>query len=99
MPVLVPVDGKPIPDSKDISLYYAKRYPSLLPSEHAAEIESLVREMHGISFYSLTFTGRPQSQLKNKQVLEELLDKNISDEYRAKIEAKLPLYVNHSHSH
>jgi glutathione S-transferase len=50
---------RPVADSLDITFYLAEHYPSLMPSDHETDIKRLLRELHSINFFSLSFTGKP----------------------------------------
>jgi glutathione S-transferase len=91
VPVLAPLpDGKPLPDSLNITYAFAESYPAILPSEHGAEIKKLLEELHQISVYSLTFTGNPTSQLKAKEELQNRLkDESNSPRYCKAMEKKI----------
>ena len=83
-----------MPESVDITFHIAESYPSLIPASHEQEIKRLVRELHKISFFSLTFTGKPQTQQTGLQLLEGKLEGDISDRYRAAIKHKMKRYIN-----
>lgn len=91
VPVLMPEDKhlKPIPDSLDITFAVADRYPSLLPDENREETTRLIRDLHGINFFSLTFAGKPEMQQGNLAFLQGKLQEDISERYRAAIERKI----------
>ncbi|OQV10801.1 Glutathione S-transferase, domain-containing protein [Cladophialophora immunda] len=86
-PQLLP---KPMPESVDITRYFAEHYPRLLPDEHAEEIESLLDALHQINFYALTFGGLPHRGEVLQQCLRaKLAQPGISDRYRRALEYKL----------
>ncbi|KAH8658333.1 hypothetical protein BX600DRAFT_468996 [Xylariales sp. PMI_506] len=91
VPVLAPVNsGKPIPDSLAITKFIAQTYPTLIPPSHTDEITGLLRDLHAINFFSLTFTGKPQGVSKSKDILQKKLeDGSISDRYRKAIAVKI----------
>lgn len=89
VPVLEFPNGKTMPESVDITYEIAKSYPSLLPTEHEKEIKRLVGALHNINFFSLTFTGKPQSAQGNIAFLKQQLDKDISERYRKAIHHKI----------
>lgn len=90
VPVLAPVNSKnTIPDSVEITKYLARSYPTLLPASHGREIKQLLSELHGISFFSLTFAGKPQRHLASKAYLQDRLNDQISERYRATIKDKI----------
>ena len=89
----MPPEAKPIPDSVEITKYFAKFYPSLIPESHDSEIKELLAKLHGINFYSVTFAGRPQTQENAKRHLESLLSTDISERYREALKYKIQRYV------
>ena len=54
VPVLVD-QGKPISDSLDIAYHLERYIPGQFPKEHRTEIDPLLKELHQISYYSLTY--------------------------------------------
>lgn len=60
-----------------------------MPKEHAADIERLLRQLHEINYFSISFPGKPKSALDSIQTLRELLGEDISDAYRAAIHTKI----------
>ena len=85
MPVLAHLPLKPgdtIPDSLKITLYLAKYYPAMMPESHHDEISALLSDLHGINYYSLTFTGKPETIQGIQAALRKQLDQNITDRYR-----------------
>lgn len=96
VPVLVPDDAQqpPIPDSVDISYVFASRYPSLLPEGKEGEVGRLVRALHGINFFSLTFAGKPEMQQGNLAVLEARMgEEGTGERYREAIRGKIERYA------
>lgn len=79
----------PMAESRDISLYIAEWYPSLLPEEHRDAILDLLAENGAINFTVLTFgpaNKTPDMYLaKAKEILTQ---PDISDEYRQALEVK-----------
>jgi hypothetical protein len=65
-----------------------------MPSAHAEEIERLVRELHDINFFSLTFPGKPASPLDSLKTLQDRLSENISERYCVAIQVKIERYRN-----
>jgi glutathione S-transferase len=49
--------GTPIADSLEITWYIADRYPSLAPAEHKEDIDHLLRDLHALNYFSLSFEG------------------------------------------
>lgn len=91
--MLVPRDGdqaSPMADTLEITYRFADSYPDLLPAAHEEEIKSLLHEMHQISFFSLTFAGRPEGAQSDRYALEQSLKSDdVRGEYRALIEKKI----------
>lgn len=97
VPVLVPDDAQqsPIPDSVDISYVFASRHPSLLPEGKEGEIERLMRALHGINFFSLTFAGKPEMQQRNLSMLEAKMgEEGTGEKYREAIRRKIERYAD-----
>ena len=94
VPVLVPSSRDtgglgPIPDSVDITYFFASRYPSLVPKEHERDVKKLLADLHDINFFSLTFTGKPEMQQKNIASLQKTMEGDVSERYRNAIEHKI----------
>ena len=90
MPVLVNANtGDRLPESVDITLLMAKSYPNLLPTGHEQEIKRLLSELHTVNFFSLTFTGQHHVPRSWMQSLNQKLDGDISERYRAAIKQKM----------
>ena len=88
--MLAPVDSdKTLPDSLEITKRFAESYPSLMPAQHREKIISLLEELHGINFFSLTFTNKPGPTEERKAWLQKQLESDISDQYRKAIEGKI----------
>ena len=97
VPALVSIDGKTtIPDSMEITKFLSKVYPDLIPSSKREEILDMLRRLHTINFFSLTFAGKPESQKKSKTLLQQELNSDITQRYREAIEVKLKRYVHRS---
>jgi hypothetical protein len=92
--VLAAVDSDvTLPDSLEITKYMGGFYPSLFPDSHAEKIVDLLRELHGINFFSLTFTGSPEAVEGHKAALQKQLEDDISERYRKAIEYKIKRWV------
>lgn len=91
VPVLgLPAPAKPMPESLDITYYFAQRYPDLLPSAHEHEIKHLLSKLHDINFYSLTFTGKPQVPKGAVEKMQGMLkQEGISERYQKALEWKI----------
>ena len=94
--VQVPVLGNPavfsfpMTQTSEISAFITERHPSLQPEKHAAEIRKLVKEMHELNFFTLSFRGSPKLATGFADaVLKRLDDKTISDKYRQALEYKI----------
>ena len=60
-----------------------------MPEQHREEIVSLLEELHGINFFSLTFTNKPGPTEERKAWLQKQLESDISEQYRKAIEGKI----------
>lgn len=84
--------GTPIEDSLQITLFVAERYPNLIPESHKEEITSLLKELHGVNYFSLSYAefGGARVAAGLAAAIDKLLqDPNISDRYRKALEFKL----------
>ena len=97
VPVLASIDGKTtIPDSLNITQFLSKFYSGLIPSSKHEEIIDMLKRLHTINFFSLTFAGKPETQEKAKARLQERLNSDISQRYREAIGYKIRRCVNSS---
>ncbi|OCT52822.1 hypothetical protein CLCR_10613 [Cladophialophora carrionii] len=81
---------RPITDSLDITLWLCERYPDLRPLEHAEEINSLLRNLHVINFFSLSMRNRPQRASTQEQAIHAQLNvPGLSDRHKKALEYKL----------
>ena len=88
--MLASIDGTvAIPDSIEITKYFAGFYPALIPSSRQKEIHALLEKLHDINFFSLTYLGKPETQENAKSLLKQKLGSDISQKYREAIEYKL----------
>jgi hypothetical protein len=74
----------------DITWYLLDRYPDLLPQQREGNIRELLKAVHALNYFALSFPDRPQvaaSFVKNIQ--DRLARDDISDEYRNALEYKL----------
>ena len=78
-----------LPDSLEITKYMGRSYHSLFPDSHADKIVDLLKELHGINFFSLTFTGSPEAVEGRKAALRKQLEGDISEKYKKAIEYKI----------
>lgn len=75
-----------------ISEYIVARYPELLPAEYSGKIKEMIRKMHEINFFSLSFKGNPKlASSFADAALTRLEDKVIGREYREALENKLQM--------
>ena len=84
--MLVPPEPQaaPIPESVYITFYIAERYPNLIPNDR---VPALLKELHTVNFFSLSFTKRPRTA--KPVVLQLLARQDISDRYRKALEYKV----------
>ncbi|KAH8812214.1 hypothetical protein F5884DRAFT_784746 [Xylogone sp. PMI_703] len=97
VPVLVhQSDGpKALPDSLEITLYIAKLYPELIPDGERSHIIDLLRELHSVNYFSLSFQKKPAyGQGLLSAVLERLQRPGISPRYQKALEYKLTVVDN-----
>lgn len=84
--------ARPITDSLDITLWACERYPTLRPEAHRQDIDRLLRDLHAINFFSLSFNKRPGLARQFTDGVEQRLARHdISTEYRRALERKLQL--------
>ncbi|KAK4945197.1 hypothetical protein LTR10_015623 [Elasticomyces elasticus] len=73
----------PITDSLDMTLFLAERHPDLLPTDHREQSQSLLRDLHAINYFSLTFGDRPEMAAGNMRAIDQLLGhSDLSGRYR-----------------
>jgi glutathione S-transferase len=91
VPVLVSnVLAKPIADSLEITHFLAERYPSLIPSSHKDQVTALLKDLHALNYFSLSFPGREHVAEEFKQsVFKRLAHDDISPRYRDALTFKL----------
>lgn len=83
-----------IPDSLDITFWLCERYPSLRPREYAGEIDRLLRELHAINFFSLTFRNKAaRAKAMEGGIIDRINEPGISARYKKALEYKLEVYV------
>lgn len=77
-------------DSLLITKYLAGLFPKLMPSAHQAEISRLLEELHGLNFFSLTFTGKTDMMKQTMEgEVQRRLQGEISQQYRDALEYKM----------
>ena len=77
----------------EITKRFAESYPSLIPKQQREKIISLLQELHGINFFSLTFTNKPGPTEERKAWLQTQLEGDINEKYRKAIEGKIKRWV------
>lgn len=92
VPVLAPVGGGPtLPESVDITFKFGEVYEDIIPEGQAGQIRELLDRQHELGVFSLTMGPRPGVGEAQTAVLEEKLKADISEKYRAALQAKLEL--------
>ena len=88
--LLAPSIGVQLTDSTDITSYLMDRYPSLRPEVHRQTIESLLEELHEISYVTLSF--KPEER-RVEGVMDDvskiMARPDTSDKYRKLLQGKL----------
>ncbi|KEF51398.1 uncharacterized protein A1O9_12547, partial [Exophiala aquamarina CBS 119918] len=85
-----PTLDKPIADSLEITFYLLKHYPGLMPKSHEEESLALLKAVHDLNYFALSFPDRPQVVAGFvKAIRDRLARDDISDEYRDALEYKL----------
>lgn len=89
------VEGQslPITDSLEISYWFCKYYPGLLPDELSQKIRTYLDALHAIEALSLSAPRPAQPQEDHiDPAIDEILERvNISEEYRRALEQKKEL--------
>jgi glutathione S-transferase len=94
-PIILP---KPIADSLDITYYITTQYPNLLPENHKDQIIELLKQLHNINYFSLSFGSKPAAANAQKLAVEEKLAQSaISEKYRRALEYKMMMYAPSFH--
>ncbi|EXJ70577.1 uncharacterized protein A1O5_06647 [Cladophialophora psammophila CBS 110553] len=82
----------PMSESIAISDFICDRYPTLRPPEHAGTIDELIKQLHDISFYSLTYQTRPEHPEAMRLKLQELMNQpDVSPRYKDALQNKIKL--------
>ncbi|KAJ9639701.1 hypothetical protein H2204_003772 [Knufia peltigerae] len=85
-----PTLDKPMADSLEITHYLIEHYPDLTPKEHKDESLRLLRAVHALNYFALSFPDRPHVVAGFvKSINDRLARDDISDEYRSALEYKL----------
>jgi glutathione S-transferase len=86
--------GTPIADSLEITWYIADRYPSLPPAEHKEDIDRLLRDLHPLHYFSLSFEGKPHVPASIRAaVVQPMENPEISQRHRDALAYKLTMLV------
>jgi glutathione S-transferase len=80
---------EPIADSLLITKYLGEGFPSLAPEQHKAKMVELLDRLHGLNYYSLSYSGNNTFTKWLQGELQQILEGDISEEYRKAIEYKL----------
>lgn len=73
-------------------MWLAERYPDLLPNSHREQICRLLRDLHALNYFSLSFLGRPQVAEGFKVAVQKRLDRtDISQRYRDALVGKIEM--------
>lgn len=81
--------NKPITDSLEITHFLAERYPSLIPRSHKEHITELLQDLHGLNYFSLSFSGREHVAEGFKEKVFKRLTADITPRYRDALTFKL----------
>ncbi|PVH69738.1 hypothetical protein DL98DRAFT_578190 [Cadophora sp. DSE1049] len=86
---------KPISDSLDITHFITSNYPSLLPENRMDEIIKLLKELHAINYFSLSFGNKPAAaKAQEVAVDKKIAEPSISERYRKALVFKLKIVQN-----
>jgi hypothetical protein len=70
--------------------HISERHLALYPPEHTAAIKKLLKKMHELNFFTLSFLKSPKlASGFTDAVLKHLVQPDISDQYRKALEYKL----------
>ena len=96
VPVLTsPTMAAPLPDSVEITHFISKRYPSLTPPLQQESIQILLKDLHELSIFALSFLERPFVAEGTLRGIDDLLSRDdISDRYRKALKYKHAVYVS-----
>ncbi|KIW72337.1 hypothetical protein PV04_00537 [Phialophora macrospora] len=88
--MLAPSLGVRLIDSADITSYLMDRYPSLRPDAHRQTIDSLLEELHEISYVTLSFKPEERRVEGVMEAVRQIMDRSdTSDRYRKMLQGKL----------
>ncbi|EXJ63634.1 uncharacterized protein A1O5_11395 [Cladophialophora psammophila CBS 110553] len=88
--LLAPSLGVKLIDSTDITKYLCDRYPSLVPAAHKQTIESLLEELHEISYVTISFKPEDRRTEGVMEAVREIMAQpDTSPRYREMLQVKL----------
>ena len=71
-------------------MFIVERYPQLLPTSHKTQLYHLLRELHSINYFSVSFPDKPHAAEGIKTaVLKRLEQPRLSQRYRNALQYKL----------
>ncbi|KIM94739.1 hypothetical protein OIDMADRAFT_21372 [Oidiodendron maius Zn] len=71
-------------------MFIVERYPQLLPTSHRTQLYQLLRELHSINYFSVSFPDKPQvAEAIKTAVLNRLEQPRLSQRYRNALQYKL----------
>jgi hypothetical protein len=94
VPVLanILVLATPIADSMEITWYIVGRYPSLAPTEHEEDIGRLLRDLHALNYFNISFKGKPHVPAGGRAAVVKLMENSEnSQHYRDALAYKLTM--------
>ncbi len=93
--MLAPSIGVQLIDSEDITTYLMERYPTLRPEAHKQTIDSLLHELHQISYVTLSFKPEERRIEGVMDFVRQLQDRpDTSERYRGMLQKKYDKYVH-----
>ncbi|KIW30508.1 uncharacterized protein PV07_06250 [Cladophialophora immunda] len=93
--LLAPSLGVKLIDSTDITRYLCDRYPSLVPAAHRQTIESLLAELHGISYVTISFKPEDRRTEGVMEAVQEIMARpDTSPRYREMLQRKFDNHRN-----
>lgn len=77
-------------ESVTISYYICDRYQNLLPKNHEILIREVIKKLHDLSFYALTYEKLPgHPEAMRLKLLELMNTPGISPAYKAALQDKI----------
>ncbi|KIX95926.1 uncharacterized protein Z520_08181 [Fonsecaea multimorphosa CBS 102226] len=93
--LLAPSLGVKLTDSTDITQYLCDRYPSLVPPAHKQTIESLLEELHEISYVTISFKPEDRRVEGVMEAVQEIMARpDTSPRYREMLQRKFDNHKN-----